>query len=73
MKITFALALNDAGVVELWQAKRPILKDGQSVVGFVEDHYGLYLAVTQSGATLAPPLWAHSLRLRSSIRVLSSC
>jgi glycine/D-amino acid oxidase-like deaminating enzyme len=48
------LALNDAGVVDLRQAKRLILNDGQSVVGVVEGHYGLYLAVTQSGVTLGP-------------------
>jgi glycine/D-amino acid oxidase-like deaminating enzyme len=47
-------ALADVVISETRRARRPIPKDGLSVLGFTEDVSNLYMAVTHSGVTLAP-------------------
>lgn len=49
-----APALDGADIVEVRRARRPIPRDGQSVVGFAPEKSNCYLAVTHSGVTLAP-------------------
>jgi glycine/D-amino acid oxidase-like deaminating enzyme len=57
---TIAPALKGVELVEVRRARRPIPKDGQSIVGFDDKVLNLYVAATHSGVTLAPliGLWA---------------
>ena len=47
-------ALRGVGVREVRQGRRPIPRDGESIIGFADAAPNLYLATTHSGVTLAP-------------------
>jgi glycine/D-amino acid oxidase-like deaminating enzyme len=53
-------ALRGAKVREVRRGRRPIPRDGESIIGFTQAVPNLYLATTHSGVTLAPIIGAYA-------------
>ena len=50
--------LRDAEIAEVRRGRRPIPKDGRSIVGFAPEVANVYVATTHSGITLTPLIGA---------------